>query len=78
MKTTVTVRGLRVIPAEVRTKYRIRPGQALQWVDEGGDIRLIPLPEDPIAALRGRAKGQQLTRRLLASRRADSERDRSR
>jgi hypothetical protein len=50
-------------------------GDRLAWLDDGETIHVIPLPaeEDPVAALRGSARGKRLTERLLQSRREDRE-----
>jgi AbrB family looped-hinge helix DNA binding protein len=75
MKTTVTKRGQTVIPAELRRKYRIDEGAILEWVDTGMEIRVIPMPQDLIQALRGSAKGEKLTEKLLRTRREDKIRE---
>lgn len=72
MKTTVTARGQTVIPAKLRRAHRITPRTRLEWVDDGETIRVVPLPEDPIAAARGVAKG--LRSALLADRKRERQR----
>ena len=77
METAVTKRGQTVVPAAIRKRYSIVSGSHLVWLDDGETIRVIPVPKDPLKALRGRGRGQGLPERLLAERRADRERDRS-
>ncbi len=72
MKTTVTARGQTVIPAKVRRAHRIAPRMRIEWIDDGETIRVVPLPQDPIAAARGTAKGLRVT--LLRERRRDRRR----
>lgn len=72
MKTTVTARGQTVIPAKLRRAHRIMPRTRLEWVDDGETIRVVPLPEDPIAAARGTVKG--LRTALLADRKRERQR----
>jgi len=74
MRTKLTVRGQTSIPSAVRKQLRIRPDTLLEWVVEGHTVRVIPIPDDPIAALRGSGKKGE-TRRLLADRRRDRGRD---
>ena len=75
MKTTVTKRGQTVVPAELRRKYRIEEGATLEWIDTGMEIRVIPMPQDLIGALRGSAKGERLTEKLLEARKEDKIRE---
>jgi len=46
----------------------IHEGDRFGWLDEGEVIRVIPIPADPIAALRGSARGERLLERLLQQR----------
>lgn len=73
MKTTVTKRGQTVVPAEIRRRYRITEGDKLAWLDDGSVIRVVPIPADPITALRGSARGEGLMEALLESRRQDED-----
>ena len=72
MQTMVTKRGQTVIPAAIRRRHHILDGAKLVWIDDGQTIRVVPVPADPIAALKGSAKGEQLVVRLLAERRMDA------
>jgi len=38
---TLTAKGQVVIPAEIRARYELTPGTQVEFVDEGGVIRLI-------------------------------------
>ena len=71
MQTVVTRRGQTVVPAPIREHYHIQDGDRLVWIDDGQTIHVIPVPADPIAALRGCGKGQKLTQKLLEERRKD-------
>jgi AbrB family looped-hinge helix DNA binding protein len=75
LRTTVTRRGQTVIPAKLRSRYALRDGTQIEWLDTGSGLKVIPVPADPIAALRGRGRGERLTERLLAERRRDRERE---
>ncbi len=71
MNTAVTKRGQTVIPAALRKKYKIQPGDSLVWIDDGQTIKVIPVPADPINALRGRGRGERLVEKLLKARQED-------
>jgi len=69
-------KGQIVIPAEIRKKLGIKPGQkvALTLVEDNAVIE--PLPEDPIKALRGILKGKpSMTKALLNERKKEIERE---
>lgn len=74
MRTKVTTRGQVSIPSEVRKQLRIRAETQLEWVVEGSTVRVIPIPDDPIASLRGSGKKGEV-KRLLADRQRDRRRD---
>ena len=76
MQTTVTKRGQTVIPAVIRNRYRIQEGDHLVWIDDGQAIKVIPVPADPISALRGLGKGENLIEKLLKERQEDASRGR--
>lgn len=75
MQTSVTKRGQTVIPLNIRRKYHIEEGDQLVWLEDNDSIKVIPVPKDPIAALRGRGKGEQLTTKLLDLRQHDRKRE---
>ena len=74
MRTRVTDRGQVSIPAEIRRKLGIRARTSLEWILEGNTARVIPIPDDPVPALRGSGKPGAV-RRLLADRLTDRGRD---
>jgi AbrB family looped-hinge helix DNA binding protein len=71
MQTTLTRRGQTVVPAPIRKRYDIREGDQLVWLDDGQNIKVIPVPSDPIRALRGAGRGERLVEKLLKSRQED-------
>jgi hypothetical protein len=52
---------------------KLAPQTLLEWVVEGNTLRAIPIPDDPIAALRGSGKKGAVAR-LLAERARDRKR----
>ena len=72
--TKVTKNGRTVIPALIRRRYSIRPGDRLAWIDDGETIKVIPLPPDPIQTLRGHGRGENLLETLLRDRREERDR----
>ena len=75
METAVTKRGQTTIPAGIRKKYQIKEGDYLVWLDDGQSIKVVPVPADPIRALRGSGRGERLLELLLATRREERERE---
>jgi len=75
VRTTVTQRGQTVIPAELRRRYHIEEGTQIEWLDTGAGLKVIPVPADAIAVLRGSGRGEHLTERLLAERARDRARE---
>ena len=75
LKTTVTKRGQTVIPAALRKQYAISAGDSIAWIDTGSSIKVLPLPPDPIAALRGSGAGERLGEHLIAAREEDRARE---
>jgi len=71
MKSTITRKGQVVIPSPLRKKYGLDGGTEVEWIDTGQVIKVIPIPKDLLKALRGSAKGENLTKHLLAERKED-------
>jgi AbrB family looped-hinge helix DNA binding protein len=73
---TVSAKGWIVIPKVYREKYGLKSGRKVQVVDYGGGLSIVPIPEDPIEALRGMfADGPSLTKDLLEERQRERERE---
>jgi AbrB family looped-hinge helix DNA binding protein len=71
MQTTLSRRGQLVLAAEIRKRHNFKEGDRFVWLDDGQTIKLIPIPRDPIDALHGRGKGEDLVTKLLEERRRD-------
>lgn len=76
---TISSKGWIVIPKEYRTKYGFEPGSKVAFVDYGGVLSLLPVPDDPVAdglgVLRRFVADQSLTEALSREREADRERE---
>jgi AbrB family looped-hinge helix DNA binding protein len=69
---TISSKGQIVIPAELRTKYKLKPGSRVCIVDYGGTLALVPALENPIVEACGILKGKSsLTQALLVERAID-------
>jgi AbrB family looped-hinge helix DNA binding protein len=67
-------KGWIVIPADLRKKYGLKPGDAVHVIDYGGVLMLVPALGDPIRQGLGLlAGGPSLTEDLLEERRRDLE-----
>lgn len=76
MQTAITQRGQTVIPAPIRKRYNIMTGDHLVWLDDGQTIKVVPAPADPVRALRGAGRSENLVKRLLDSRREERDHER--
>jgi AbrB family looped-hinge helix DNA binding protein len=69
-------KGQIVIPAEIRKKLGIEPGQKVSLSLENDKAVIAPLPKDPIKTMRGILKGRpSMTKALLDDRKMEIERD---
>jgi AbrB family looped-hinge helix DNA binding protein len=74
---TISTKGWVVIPAELRKKYRLRPGAQVRVVDYGGVLALVPALDDPVTQAKGLVKAKRsLTKALLAERAREHRRGR--
>lgn len=68
----VSSKGWVVIPSEFRKKYNVRSGTAVEVVDFGGGLSLIPLLSDPVGDAQGLLKAHKgLTGALLSARKME-------
>jgi AbrB family looped-hinge helix DNA binding protein len=73
---TVSAKGWIVIPAPLRRRYHIVPGQEIRIVDYGGVLSLVPVARNAVSEGRGILAGKQcLTAALLEERRRERERE---
>lgn len=75
MKTAVTKRGQTVVPSAFRKKYSIHENSYIQWIDTGESIKIVPVPDDVVGALRGIARGENLVDQLLEERKHDQRKE---
>lgn len=67
MVVKISQKGWVVIPAKLRRKYNLLPGEDMQIIDYGGVLSLVPLDADPIEHAVGMLAGKpSLVKALLA------------
>ncbi len=77
MSLKISNKGWVVIPAELRKKYSLKPGDRVEIVDYGGVISIVPRAKDPIKQGYGLLKGgKSLTKALLDERSKERTRER--
>ncbi len=73
----VSVKGWIVIPAHLRRKYGIEPGDEINIVDYGGVLSLVPHLANPVREGRGTIEAKRsLTGVLLKERKRERKRER--
>jgi len=73
---TVSTKGWIVIPAEMRRKFNIRPGDVVHIFEYGGVISVVPALKDPVEEAMGMFKGgESLTKSLLEDRARERKRE---
>lgn len=70
MRSTITARGQTVIPAAIRRQFNLTRADRLEWIVENGNLRVVPVKNNPIDEFRGKGKGGAV-KRLLADRKKD-------
>ncbi|MGB9801029.1 MAG: AbrB/MazE/SpoVT family DNA-binding domain-containing protein [Thermanaerothrix sp.] len=79
MKIRLSRKGWVVIPAALRKKYHLKPGDELRVVDYGGVLALIPVHPDPIPAGIGLLRGEDsLAQAIVEEHAREREHDESR
>ena len=77
MQTKVSKRGQTSIPAKIRRAYNIEKNSRLEWIDENGRIIVLPVPDNPVKALKGTFKGIVSTNDILKSRKEERNREKN-
>jgi len=76
MTVKMSTKGWIVIPAALRKKYDLKPGDDLQVVDYGGVLSIIPISENPIKTGAGILKDRDsLTEAIVEEHRQERERE---
>ena len=53
MTTTLTARGQTTVPVRIRKAWRLKPGDRLEWIEDGRCIRVVPQGDNPGREARG-------------------------
>lgn len=70
----ISQKGWVVIPAKLREKYNLQPGDEVRVVDYGGVLSLVPILDDPISHASGMLKGEtSLVEALLAEHESEAQ-----
>lgn len=67
MNITVSSKGQVVIPQEIRERLKIKEGQVVKIEEVGGTIIIVPLPKDPIRALKNFSKETSESTKIVRS-----------
>ena len=70
---TVSEKGLVVIPKELREKLGIKRGDKVSFVDWGGAVYFMRVPDDPIRASLGMFEGKMTMDNYLEDKRRERE-----
>jgi AbrB family looped-hinge helix DNA binding protein len=74
---TISSKGWIVIPAALRKKYDLHPGDSVAFVDYGGALAIVPTAVDPVRTARGLLQGDtSLVNALLEERAQERSRER--
>jgi len=77
MEVKISTKGWVVIPAKLREKYNLKPGDQVHVVDYGGVVSIVPASVDPVKHAAGMLKGKgSLTKAILEEHRKERTRGR--
>ncbi|MBS1252992.1 MAG: hypothetical protein MAG451_02036 [Anaerolineales bacterium] len=77
----ISSKGWVTIPKEYRDKYDLNPGAQVQFVDYGGILSIVIVPEDPIEAAYGMLRdlgGAPVTQEIVEEHQRELEREEER
>jgi AbrB family looped-hinge helix DNA binding protein len=57
MESKISSKGQIVIPKKLREKVGAKTGQRVQVEEVGGTFVIVPIPKNPVKAMRGLSKG---------------------